>query len=361
MSGRSLRGWRGRCRLALACRSRAPRSSGSATRVRQPLPLCDSTPESKLTCRTPTPDNFAGTDAAPEGGYQAVTDALAAKAEADGAVFRLGETITGVSEADGGVTVQTSSSDSSKQRQTYTARTAVCTIPLGVLKTLPSSFFSPALKPRKTRAVESTHVGELAKVVLTYPSVWWPAKTGSFTVLPSSSPLSAAEAKKASAAELLASIPLVVSSFASGALPKTHPTLLTYVASPISALIEALPSADVAAALHATLALKIPIAAAAGADSSSAPEPSHAVVTTWSADPFSLGATSTPNTTGPHRSPLDFLELSRAEWAGRLGFAGEHTDVNHRGSVTGACVSGEREATRVAGLLERLKVREAST
>jgi monoamine oxidase len=301
-------------------------------------------------------DNFAGTDAAPEGGYQAVTDALAAKAEADGAVFRLGETIIGVAESEGAITVKTTASEGQGE-QTYSARTAVCTIPLGVLKTLPASFFSPALKPRKAAAIESTHVGELAKVVLTYPSVWWPAKTGSFTIMPSAGPLPATEAEKASAADLLKTIPLVVSSFASGALPKAHPTLLTYVASPISALIEALPTADVAAALHAIFASNLPVA---GADSAAAPEPTHAVVTSWSADPFSRGATSTPNTTGASRSPLNFLELGRAEWAGRLGFAGEATDVNHRGSVTGACVSGEREATRVAGLLQRLKVREAA-
>lgn len=347
--------------MVSASRLRALRSSGSATKVR----LLVSTIAAYsgvliLTLQHPLADNFAGTDAAPEGGYQAVTDALASKAKADGAVFQLGEIITSVFQSDGGsaggVTVQTTSSEGGS-KQTYNARTAVCTIPLGVLQTLPKSFFTPALKPRKAAAIESTHVGELAKVVLTYPSVWWPAKTGSFTILPSSGPLSAAEAEKASATELLKSIPLVVSSFASGALPKAHPTLLTYVASPTSALIEALPTADVSAALHAILTSKI---VTTGAELTSAPEPSHAVVTSWSADPFSRGATSTPNTTGPSRSPLNFLELGRAEWSGILGFAGEHTDVNHRGSVTGACVSGEREATRVAGLLKRLKIREAA-
>lgn len=55
---------------------------------------------------------------------------------------------------------------------------------------------------------------------------------------------------------------------------------------------------------------------------------------------------------------MNFLELGRAEWAGRLGFAGEHTDVHHRGSVNGAVESGIREAGRADGVLRRLREKE---
>lgn len=82
-------------------------------------------------------------------------------------------------------------------------------------------------------------------------------------------------------------------------------------------------------------------------------------MTSWSADPFCKGATTTPVTIGDGRSPLDFVELGKPEkvggWAARLGFAGEHTDVDHRGSVAGATISGEREGKRVAGLLGRME------
>lgn len=303
---------------------------------------------SRLLPRCAAADNYAGTDAAPEGGYQAVTDALRAKAEADGAVFKLGETLTAVSQSSSsapssGVTLTTTTASGASQ--TYAAKTSIVTLPLGVLQQLPPTFFSPALSARKQTAVAQTHVGELAKVVLTYPSAWWPAKTGSFVVLPTAGP---AGGEGATAEALLRSVPLVVASFASGALPNTHPTLLTYVASPVSALVEALPTADVAAALHAILAARVPLADGLA----SAPEPAHAVVTSWSADPFARGATTTPGPVGS--SPLNLLELGRSEWHGTLGFAGEHTDVHHRGSVAGACVSGAREADRVAGLLERL-------
>ena len=83
----------------------------------------------------------------------------------------------------------------------------------------------------------------------------------------------------------------------------------------------------------------------------------HAGMTSWTEDPFSRGATTTPVTVGGDRSPLDFVELGKPEkgkWGGRLGFAGEHTDVDHRGSVAGAVESGLREGARVAGLLDRL-------
>jgi lysine-specific histone demethylase 1B len=49
---------------------------------------------------------------------------------------------------------------------------------------------------------------------------------------------------------------------------------------------------------------------------------------------------------------MDFKELSRPVWGGKLGFAGEHTEMEHRGSVAGAVVSGQREAARVGRLLD---------
>lgn len=79
------------------------------------------------------------------------------------------------------------------------------------------------------------------------------------------------------------------------------------------------------------------------------------VLRRWSADPFSLGATTTPSLVGEGRSPLDFVELAKPVWGGRLGFAGEHTEVDHRGSVTGAIVSGYREGERISRLLSRIE------
>lgn len=51
---------------------------------------------------------------------------------------------------------------------------------------------------------------------------------------------------------------------------------------------------------------------------------------------------------------MDFKELGRPVWEGRLGFAGEHTEMEHRGSVAGAVVSGSREAGRIDRYLSKL-------
>lgn len=325
-----------------------------ATRVSLPLNIhvCQPTkPDCLTTLSLCLLDNFAGTDAAPEGGYQRVTSALESKAKSDGAVFHLGETVTSISQASSGnVTVTTTTSTG--EEKTYEGLTTICTLPLGVLQTLPKEFYNPPLNARKQSAISSTHVGELAKVVLTYPSAWWPKTTGTFILLPSSPPVE--DPKTVSVENLLRSVALVVSSFASGALPNEHPTLLTYVASPISTAIESLPQETVVRALHGLIAANLSTLP----ESSPAEEPSHSVITSWSADPFARGATSTPSRTGESRSPLNFLELGRAEWAGRLGFAGEHTDVHHRGSVNGAVESGIREAGRADGVLRRLREKE---
>lgn len=86
-----------------------------------------------------------------------------------------------------------------------------------------------------------------------------------------------------------------------------------------------------------------------------APAPTEVALTNWLTDELSLGATTTPTIVSEgERSPMDFKELSRPTWEGRLGFAGEHTDMDNRGSVAGAVVSGQREAARVERLLKKL-------
>lgn len=143
----------------------------------------------------------------------------------------------------------------------------------------------------------------------------------------------------------------MIASFSSSSLPSPHPTLLIYLPTTICAAIESLPAADVAAAAHALLTATITPGA------TPAEGPVHAALTSWTQDPFARGATTTPVTVGDDRSPLDFIELGKPERAwggGRLGFAGEHTDVDLRGSVTGATESGKKEAERIAGLLRRL-------
>lgn len=287
---------------------------------------------------------FGGSDAAPEGGYEALVSKVLSSS---GAQVKLGQEVTEIAQLESGdVQVTTSAGER------FTARTGLVTIPLGVLKTTPPSF-TPALTERKQDAIDRVHVGTLEKLLLSYDTAWWPesATTGSFTFLPTRE---SSNEGSTDPREILESATLVVASFAGPSLPNPQPTLLIYLsATPASRLAAAkLSNESIASAAHALIAERVGVP--------SAPRPVYSALTNWGTDRYSRGATTTPNvisTANEHeRTPLDFLELGKPVWAGRLGFAGEHTDPDHRGSVAGAVVSGQREALRIQRYLGLLDI-----
>ncbi|GKT54336.1 flavin containing amine oxidoreductase [Colletotrichum tofieldiae] len=286
---------------------------------------------------------FAGSDAAPEGGYEALVNKVVDDAKAKGAEVKLSTKIAGVSQSEDGVIV------TDAQGNKFTAKTAISTIPLGTLKALPESTFNPALPPRLQETIKGTHVGVLEKLLLQYPTAWWPEadKAGSYTFLPTSTkPVT----ETSTPAEIFEASTLVCANFASPSLPGPSPTLLTYLSeTPATALLRFDPK-EVAAAYHKFLVSRFK-------PSSQPPEPAEASLTNWLTDEFSRGATTTPSiiSSNGERSPLDFKELSRPVWDGKLGFAGEHTEMENRGSVAGAVISGYREAERVGRLLKLIE------
>ena len=79
------------------------------------------------------------------------------------------------------------------------------------------------------------------------------------------------------------------------------------------------------------------------------------IVTKWHQDPHSRGSYAyIPNL--PHASPLDLVELSQPVWNQRLGFAGEHTEMDMYASVHGAFNSGKREGERVLDVMRAEEV-----
>lgn len=81
----------------------------------------------------------------------------------------------------------------------------------------------------------------------------------------------------------------------------------------------------------------------------------HTFFSRWGKQPYTRGATTTPVVVDHlSNSPLDFEELSRPIWDGHLAFAGEACDLNHRGSVAGAVLSGERAARSTLKTLSKL-------
>lgn len=286
--------------------------------------------------------SFGGSDAAPEGGYQSLVDKVLGEASANGAEVKLSTAISSIKQNDQGVVVSGNGAE-------FQGKTVICTIPLGVLKTLPENTFSPALPPRLSEAIKGTHVGILEKLLLQYESAWWPnpAKVGSYTFLPTSTtPLTANSTPQ----EIFESSTLICANFACPTLPNPSPVLLTYLSeTPATALTRFEPG-QVAQAYHDFLVSRFK-------PETKPPGPIDSSLTDWLTDPLSRGATTTPSIISENgeRSPLDFKELGRPVWDGKLGFAGEHTEMEHRGSVAGAVISGQREAARVDRLLNLYK------
>ncbi|GAA6012568.1 hypothetical protein JCM10207_009043 [Rhodosporidiobolus poonsookiae] len=291
-------------------------------------------------------EGFKGTDGWPVGGYGGeVVRNLVADFRADGGEVHLKAEVTAVEDlgAGEGVKVQT------RDGKEFTAKVVISTIPHAVLQAAPLQF-SPPLSPLFTSAIERMQTGALEKVVLTYPSAWWPSpsETGSFLLLPLSSPSSTAPS---SLRDLFAQTVIPVTSFQRLAATP-HPTLLAYLGPVAARAIAGRPAEEVASAFHAYLVERL-------APTSDVPAPTTQLVTSWLTDPFSRGATSTPvvlsrDAHGELNSPLDFHIVSRPAWDGRLGWAGEHTSVDNHGSVAGAVISGRREGERVREMLERL-------
>ncbi|WVQ78730.1 hypothetical protein IAT38_000817 [Cryptococcus sp. DSM 104549] len=284
--------------------------------------------------------SYAGSDAAPVGGYESLVSKVFA---ASGADIKLNAEVTSVSSpfpATGPVTVTT------KTGETFSAPSVLSTLPLGVLQSLPSNFFSPPLPPLRSETISHTHVGVLEKLLVQYPTAWWPraAEVGSYTFLPTGP----APTETSSLEEIFSGSTLVTANFAGPGLPDKTPTLLTYLSETPARAVLKHKKEDVVAAWHAFLVKRF------GAQGD-VPKPTGSEVTNWLTDPFSLGATSTPSAatsgTEAERTPMDFKELGRPVWGGSLGFAGEHTDMENRGSVAGAVVSGLREGERVARFL----------
>lgn len=311
-------------------------------------------------------DSAKGTDAAIVGGYDALIKKLADEVRMMGGEVRLSSKAQHIGTGESAEAKVSLDIVGEHDVQRASSRLVISTIPLSLLQKNRSELFK-ALSSRKVHAIDKVHVGKLGKLVISYEDAWWPTDTGVFTILPtqiSSSQESSGSTGSSNSRlrDLLQSVPLVVSSFAIRSAPDdvqppppTHPTLLIYIPVPIVAEMEGRSASEVGQAMHEYLATALP------KDGAVPHGPRHSVLTNWSHDSYSLGATSTPLTVksvSAGISPVSFIELGRPESLGvndgkpRVLFAGEHTSVNNRGSVTGAVESGLREGRRAVQLLE---------
>ncbi|GAA5867689.1 hypothetical protein JCM3774_003377 [Rhodotorula dairenensis] len=300
---------------------------------------------------------FKGTDGFPVGGYGEVIANLASDVKASGGEIHLDAVVSAIEDV--AAAPQRHVKVSTRDGRVFTARAVISTIPHAVLQACPPQF-SPPLAASFTSALERLRTGALEKIVLSYPQAWWPSpdQTGSFLLLPLE-PTTGDNQAAESLEKLFASTVIPVTSFQRIGL-NPHPTLLAYVGASAAKALVRYTAEEIADAFHAYLVRRLAPTSA----TSAVPSPSAKLVTTWLSDPFSLGATSAPVTVplssedGEPSTPLDYILVSRPAWQGRLGFAGEHTDLDNHGSVAGAFISGKREGLRVKELLERLAAQE---
>lgn len=232
--------------------------------------------------------SFAGTDAAPEGGFSRVIAALAKTFAEKGGSIRLAEKVRKVKEGPEGITVTTE--DSQGTTRELISRVGLITFPLATLKNTSSDMFEPALSQRKTEVIKRVKVGDLNKVLLVYSAPWWDVKVISFTILPSHS----SETEGSNLGAILSSSTIQVSAGSS--------TLLAMIGADAGAAIEQFPKEQVMEALHILLSQRLQTGATA------ATHPVHHFMSRWSSHEFTGGATTTPLVTGEHSSPLDFGE-----------------------------------------------------
>lgn len=242
----------------------------------------------------------------PEGGYGAVVEAMAAGLDVrhDWAAAR-------VELSDGHVVVTSASGE------TEAGSHVVVAVPLGALKS-GRPIFAPPLPPERAEAVRRLGYGRYEKVALSFDVPFWREAGWSHLVL---FPREPAEP---------ASWVFDLDAFGTG------PVLVCHV---FHSATGHLLGASPASAARWVMGM---LAQARGAP---CPEPVAVAVTDWAADPWAAGAyTHVP----PGSSNAD-LDLLGTPVAGRVLFAGEHTQSRRVGYADGAMTSGIREAKRLVG------------
>ncbi len=242
---------------------------------------------------------FGGDELLMPRGYGQVAAGLA-----KGLDIRYGQIVRSVSYDADGVRVETG-------KGKFQADFAICTLPLGVLKS-GSVRFDPPLSSERRESMRRLEMGLLNKVILKFPRAAWPDTDnfGYFSDVPGEFPM-----------------------FLNWHHFSGHPVLIGFVGGKYAYALEK--DTDQAQVAKAMAVLRTMFG-------SKLPDPVATRVSRWSRDPFAYGSYSYP-AVGASRDDYDVL----AAPAGRLLFAGEATHRSFFASVNGAYLSGVREAERV--------------
>ncbi len=231
---------------------------------------------------------------------------------ARGLDIRLGEAVRRVVRRADGVTVETATGR-------FEADHVVSTLPLGVLKA-GSVAFDPLLPAAVDEAIAKIGLGAVTKIALAFERRFWPADRRFFGHV---------DARRGRWATFLSTNGLVAGD-----------VLVGFATGPYARVAEAMTSDEMTADAMAVLADMF---------GAGLPRPRGVVVSSWTPDPFALGAYSLP---APGCTPKHFATLG-APIDDRLIFAGEHTDFARHGTVHGALLSGRRAAAAVLATIAR--------
>lgn len=246
---------------------------------------------------------FDGDDVLFPGGYGQIAMHLA-----KGLTIKTGHSVTQVDWGKKGVRITCANGAS------FEADRVILTVPLGVLKS-GAIRFTPALPPRKAKAIDRLGMGLLNKHFLRFEKPFWPEDFDWH--------------------ELVKPDPGKWSQWVSFTKAAGKPVLLGFTGADTAKAVEAMDDraivADAMAAVRAMFGSK-------------APDPVATQFTRWSRDPFALGSYSY---TAVGSTPADRKALAAPEAGGALAFAGEACSADYPGTVHGAVSSGRAVAKRM--------------
>jgi len=247
-------------------------------------------------------DGFDGDDYIFPEGYDQVPKALAEELD-----VRLEHVVKKVEYSDDGVRIVTS-------KGTFEADYAIITVPLGVLKK-GTIEFQPPLPAAKQKAIDRLGMGLLNRVYLRFPKVFWEKESHGFGIIPK---------ERDEWTEYVNFYPFV-----------KEPILLCFNSGKYAREVEALSDQETVAKMMQTLR---------GVFGKGIPEPSDALITRWSKDPYTFGSYSYMSVGS---TPDDVVALAESI-DDVVFFAGEATNEDYAGSVHGAILAGRRAAEELS-------------
>lgn len=197
-------------------------------------------------------------------------------------------------------------------RGVHEADRVVVSVPLGVLKS-GGIRFSPELPPDKLQAINRLEMGLLNKIVLKFPSVFWPRDVTKFGYV----------------GRTKGEFPATLNWYKISG----KPVLMSFVAAGFARQLEILSDSEIVTRQMVVLRKIF---------GPQAPDPTEKVISRWASDPYAGGCYSYSPVGATDR---DYDRL--AERVGPISFAGEATIKEYSATVHGAYLSGIRAADEI--------------